>query len=73
MSGDRADDSEDLPTPPPITWDEWLAANVSSPPARPDDTVVISGGRRATQAEVRAYVAAWEAHVAKGTAAVFDG
>ncbi|MEO6629542.1 MAG: hypothetical protein ABIP03_13370 [Aquihabitans sp.] len=40
-----------------VTELEWKAAVAAAAPARTDDTVVLSGGRRATLEEVKAYVA----------------
>lgn len=40
-----------------VTEQEWKVAVAAAAPTRTDDTVVLSGGRRATLEEVQAYVA----------------
>ena len=40
---------------------EWERKSAAAPAARADDTTVISGGRRATLAEIKAHIAAYEA------------
>jgi len=41
-----------------VTEEEWRQALATAAPTREDDTVVISGGQRATLDEVKAYIAA---------------
>jgi hypothetical protein len=42
---------------PLVTEREWKAAVAAAAPTRADDTVVLSGGKRATLEEFEAYIA----------------